>query len=126
VTSIARYSCCWYPSQGGYKHSLLPPDKQGFQRSIDAILHEEHVPGASVALVDSTGLTWLGSFGTTRAGGQIAVDRDTVFCVGSVGKSMVALTLIRLEEEGRLKLDTPVQDVAPGLTIINQWQEKAP
>src|SRR4051795_2277299 len=46
-----------------------------------------------------------------------AVDRDTVFRVGSISKTMTAIAVMQLVEEGRLALDDPVAEHVSSIRI---------
>jgi CubicO group peptidase (beta-lactamase class C family) len=92
---------------------------------VAAILEREQVPGAGLALVDGSGPVWVGGVGRRAAGGA-AVDADTVFRVASITKSVVALGVVRLAEQGRLDLDGPLAALVPGVALENPWQASRP
>jgi CubicO group peptidase (beta-lactamase class C family) len=125
LSCIATLLGCLLAS-GAPAQATQPTDLEELHRAIETVLREEHVPGGAVALVDRGGAFWSESFGVARIGSTKPIDADTVFRVGSVGKSMVALALLKLQEQGKLTLDTPVQDIAPGVVIENQWQRTSP
>jgi CubicO group peptidase (beta-lactamase class C family) len=70
-------------------------------------LEANRVPGGALAVVDRDGGVHLRGFGVTGRGGD-AVTPDTPFIIGSVTKSMTALTVLQLAEEGELALDDPL------------------
>lgn len=78
-----------------------------------------HVDGGAVA-----GVAWLaardghvevGVAGTLAHGGPDPVRRDSLFRISSMTKPMVAVGALALLEEGRLRLDDPVDDLLPEL-----------
>ena len=61
-----------------------------------------HVPNFSLAFVNAnTGFSWAGTTGEN-------VDADTIFHLGSIGKTFTAVAVMQLVEQGLLDLDTPV------------------
>lgn len=60
---------------------------------------------------------WIGTFGTSD--GQVPIRPHTPFEVGSVTKTLVAATVLRLVDEGRLSLEDTVGKWLPGLTHSN-------
>ena len=50
----------------------------------------------------------------------LPVDKDTLFVLGSVTKTFTATTLMRLVAEGKVKLDAPVRQYVPELTLADE------
>jgi D-alanyl-D-alanine carboxypeptidase len=70
-------------------------------------------PGAQAALVRDGRLVWTGTYGLADRDAGTAVSDGTVFCLASLGKTLVASLALRLVEEGRLHLDAPLDQVLP-------------
>lgn len=103
-----------------------PRDLDELRARIARVLLREHVPGAGIALVEGDGIVWAGGVGVAdRATGR-PVTADTLFRVGSITKSFVALALVRLAEQGRIDLRAPVAALAPELAIGNRWAAEQP
>jgi CubicO group peptidase (beta-lactamase class C family) len=86
-------------------------DEPAAVAAIDAHVEEglraNRVPGGALAIVDQDGQVHLRGYGVTGRGGG-AVTPDTPFIIGSVTKSMTALAVLQLVEDGRVDLDAPV------------------
>ncbi len=67
-----------------------------------------HVPGVSIAVVDSGRIAWARGFGVKEVGTVDSVTATTLFQAASISKPVAATAMLRLVEEGRLDLDTPV------------------
>ena len=93
---------------------------------IARVLLREHVPGAGIALVADGEVVWSGGVGMADREARRPVDADTLFRVGSITKTFVALGVMKLVEEGRLELDARVADIAPEIEMDNAWAEDAP
>ena len=79
---------------------------------VAAVLERQHVPGVGLALVTRDGLLWAGGVGLADRDAKRPVTADTMFRVGSITKSFVALALVKLSEEGRIDLNAPVSTLA--------------
>src|SRR5580765_4178057 len=96
------------------------------QKAMKAVLDKHHLPGAGVALVSNGNLLWCGGLGRADIASGRDVTCDTEFRVGSISKSFVALALLKLQEEGKINLETRLQDVAPEVPVKNRWQSANP
>ena len=67
-----------------------------------------HVPGISIAIVDSGHLTWAGAFGVKQIGLTDSVTNSTLFQAQSMSKPVSATATLRLVESGKLSLDEDV------------------
>ncbi len=67
---------------------------------IEAVKNEYNLPGVIVAISDENGIKYLESFGN--------VSTDDNFLLGSLSKSFTALLILKLQEQGLLKIDDPV------------------
>jgi CubicO group peptidase (beta-lactamase class C family) len=70
-------------------------------------LRDNRVPGGALAVVDGDGEVHLRGFGVTGRGGE-EVTPDTAFVIGSTTKSMTALAVMQLVEDGAIGLDDPL------------------
>jgi D-alanyl-D-alanine carboxypeptidase len=79
-------------------------------------------PGAQTALARDGELLWTGTYGTADLASAAPITSETVFCLASLGKTMVAALALRLVEEDRLELDAPVaavlDDGRPGFDVV--------
>ncbi|MBQ1849757.1 MAG: beta-lactamase family protein, partial [Lachnospiraceae bacterium] len=50
---------------------------------------------------------------------EVSVD-DTVYCVGSVSKVYVTLTVMQLVDQGKVELDAPVTDYLPDFKMADE------
>lgn len=93
---------------------------------VAEVLERHELPGVGLALVARSGQVWAGGVGVASRATGAEIDADTMFRVGSISKTVVALAMLRLVEEGRLALDTPVRDIAPEIEMTNAWEDSAP
>jgi D-alanyl-D-alanine carboxypeptidase len=79
-------------------------------------------PGAQAAVVRNGVLVWSGSYGLADVEAATPVVDQTVFCLASLGKTMVAALTLHLVDEGVLALDAPLASVVgkliPGAEVV--------
>jgi CubicO group peptidase (beta-lactamase class C family) len=96
------------------------------QKAMKDVLDKEHVPGAGMALVANGEVLWCGGIGEADLAAKRAAGCDTEFRVGSISKTFVALSLLKLQEEGKINLYARLQDVAPEIPFKNPWEATHP
>lgn len=103
-----------------------PASIEQLRARIAGVLEREGVPGVGLALVDRQGIVWAGGVGTLDRETGRPVDADTQFRVASITKSLVALGVMRLVEQGRLDLDQPLSTLMPEVAASNAWDRSSP
>ena len=94
-----------------------PATDQAIDTWFDAQRRDAGIPGAAVVVV-RRGQSHVGVFGTADDAGRV-VTPSTPFMLGSVSKSLTALEVVHLAEQGRLDLDAPVRSVLPGFALAD-------
>jgi CubicO group peptidase (beta-lactamase class C family) len=105
---------------------FVPAALDELKSDIQAILQEDNIPGASIALVSRDEVIWAGGVGKADLAGGRDVTADTLFRVGSISKAFSALAVLTLVEQGRIDLDTPVRLAAPEVEFTNPWSGSNP
>jgi CubicO group peptidase (beta-lactamase class C family) len=78
-------------------------------RTLADRMKELNVPGVSIAVIHNGSIEWARGFGVRSIGGP-AVNPDTMFQAGSISKPLAAMACLRLVQEGKLALDTDVNN----------------
>lgn len=102
-----------------------PGSIEELQRRLAEVVKAEKAPGAVIGLVDRNGPIWVGGIGVRDVPNNKPMEPDTVFRVGSLSKSLVALAVMRLHEQGKLDVDAPLRNLLPGM-FENPWESVAP
>ncbi len=76
---------------------------------------EQHVPGLAYGIVAEGRLAYVRSFGSRTQNPAEAVNPDTLFRIASMSKAFTALAILKLRDDGRLRLDALVEDYVPEL-----------
>ena len=77
------------------------------------------VPGLSMG-VTTPDEEWATAFGVTSVDHPIDVDADTLLQIGSISKTFLGTLVMRLVDESKLDLDTPVRRWVPELRLRDE------
>jgi D-alanyl-D-alanine carboxypeptidase len=83
---------------------------------VELFLFADATPGMSVAVVRGADTLLMKGYGVADVEKGTAVTPETVFPIASVTKSFTAAGIMRLVEDGRLRLDDTVGEVLPDYT----------
>ncbi len=87
--------------------------------ALDTILERSaasgEVPGVVAMVGNRDGVLYEGAFGLRRSGEDAPMTADTVAWIASMTKAITTAALLQLVEEGKVALDAPAADYAPGI-----------
>src|SRR5215813_9564748 len=93
--------------------STAPDEKfEDVARLVESKMKEYHVPGVGLGIFKNGELTTRG-FGVTNVDDPKPVTADTVFTIASISKTFTATALIRLEQQNKVDLMSPVRRYLP-------------
>lgn len=75
---------------------------------IRLAMKEGNIPSATVALVSGDKVIWTGAYGESNLWARTPATVDTVYLIGSTFKAMSTVALLQQMEQGKFKLDDPV------------------
>jgi CubicO group peptidase (beta-lactamase class C family) len=93
---------------------------------IESCLRENGIPGAAGAVVTRDSVLFTGGFGYANIEKNVPVTANTHFFLGSITKSFTAMGIVKLVEQGRVDLNTPVTEILPDVIIQNPWEKTDP
>ena len=88
-----------------------------FEEYLQGKMEEDHIPGMAVALVDKDGIIYAQGFGLRNVERNLPVTQDTLFHIGSTQKSMTAMLIATLVDDGYFEWDTPVIKIMPDFEL---------
>ena len=77
---------------------------------IEALIADQAMPSITIVLFGPEEVLWAESFGYANLETRTPATLDTVYNTGSTFKFVVVSAIMQLAEQGRLSLDTPVND----------------
>ncbi|MGE5113281.1 MAG: serine hydrolase domain-containing protein [Acidobacteriaceae bacterium] len=106
---------------------IVPPkDTTELHQRIEKILKDNKVPGTGVVIANREGIVWTEGIGKSDVAANEDVSPDTLFRIGSISKTFVALSILKLQEEGRMDLNATVRSLAPEVQFQNRWESTDP
>ncbi|GAA2229853.1 serine hydrolase domain-containing protein [Streptomyces nogalater] len=94
--------------------------RERVQRMLDQAVAELGVPGIVAEVRDANG-TWFGSAGVADLESGRPRRQGEHLHVGSAGKAFTAAAMLRLEAEGRVSIEDPVEKWLPGVLDVNGY-----
>lgn len=96
--------------------SAQTPDHQGLDSfTLPDLMRRFHVPGVSIAVVRDFKIHWAKAYGVADVESGAKVETTTTFQAASISKPITAMAAMHLIENGRFKLDDPVN------SILKSW-----
>lgn len=94
--------------------------------SIRRIMQREHIPGLLLVLATRDSVLYAGGLGLADVAAQRPATAHTLFRIGSVTKTFVAVGLLQLIAQGKLHLRDELRKIAPEVPIDNPWEATDP
>ncbi|MDT7604963.1 MAG: hypothetical protein QOF61_2960 [Acidobacteriota bacterium] len=85
-------------------------------------MRETGAPGMTLALANRDGVLRVSTYGLADVKSGARVAPETLFQIGSISKSFVAIALLQLRDEGKLDLHKPVAQYLPWLKIVSKFE----
>lgn len=103
-------------------------DKQLLQLldSVDRIRKKNNIAALGLALVDSHKVIWSGTLGVMDHKSPQTTNRKTLFRIGSITKTFTGLAALKLQEQGLLNLNDPINKWNTREFFHNDWHQTHP
>jgi CubicO group peptidase (beta-lactamase class C family) len=105
--------------------ALLVLTAQGHADPVDDVVRKEmamrQIPGVSIAVIKDGKVIKLQGYGFANLEHQVKVRPETLFQSGSMGKQFTAALVLKLVEDGKIKLDDPVKKYLP--KVADAWSK---
>ncbi|MBA3578385.1 MAG: beta-lactamase family protein [Gemmatimonadaceae bacterium] len=100
-----------------------------YDQSISDLMRKYAIPGGAVAVLRDGKLIYARGFGYAHVENKTPVQPDALFRIASVSKPITGVAIMKLVEEGKLKLDDRVAPFiahlapAQGATVDPRWEQ---
>ena len=101
------------------KREINIADYKELKPLAEALMEEWLVPGVTVGILRN-GEVELHAFGVESIQTDFPMRADTLLQIGSISKVFTATLIMRLVEEGKLDLDTPIRTYLPDLKLESE------
>ena len=102
--------------------NILPTLQSLFEKEFET----QHYPGLIYGLVVDGDLIHTHSFGHIDLERTIPTSSQSLFRIASMTKSVTAMAIVKLRDDGQLRLDDPVAHYIPQLNVVDPLTRDAP
>ncbi|AHG92673.1 beta-lactamase (plasmid) [Gemmatirosa kalamazoonensis] len=81
--------------------------------TVTRLMAADGTPSIAVAVVKDGRIAWEEAFGLADSARRVRATHDTPYYLASVTKTLTATAVMRLVEQGRIRLDAPANDYLP-------------
>jgi CubicO group peptidase (beta-lactamase class C family) len=118
-TCLRKAACAIVALAPPAMHAGAPPEPARLAAEIHDLIEpirvRHHLPGMAGAIVTRDGLLAAGCAGVRKAGTDVPVEIGDQWHLGSDTKAMTAVVIGSLVEQGRLRWDSSIEQVFPGI-----------
>nr|WP_225444507.1 serine hydrolase domain-containing protein [Pseudomarimonas arenosa] len=99
---------------------------ESLRTQLQTLIDSGGVRGVSYALFDRQGIVAAGALGSADVARKQPMSGRTLMRAGSITKTLTAIAVLRMVEQGRFALDTPVRELLPEAPVVNAWEATDP
>lgn len=86
----------------------------------------ENLPGLSAILVQDQSVIWKGAVGQSNMENNLSADPKTLYSICSISKLFTSVAIMKLYDEGKLRLDDRIHEILPWFDLKQQYEESGP
>ena len=86
----------------------------------------EELPGITASVVQDQDVLWEGSFGKANLEKNVPAKPNTLFSICSISKLFTSVAIMKLYDEGKIRLDDKISDILPWYDLEQKYPESAP
>ena len=112
------------PNEKRYRSS--PPVGADVRTWLDEVLNRRSAVGFAIGVVRGGKLDFFGGHGLADIGSGERIDERTVFRIASITKTLTAIAVMQLWEQGLVDLDAPVSDALTSFALVSANESYRP
>jgi D-alanyl-D-alanine carboxypeptidase len=93
---------------------------------VESQMAYRQLPGMSLGMVYDQELVWARGFGSADVEREVPATPDTIYRIASITKLFTSTAIMQLRDQGRLRLDDPVEERLPSFRIRRQHRDAPP
>jgi CubicO group peptidase (beta-lactamase class C family) len=86
----------------------------------------ELLPGISAVIVKDQDILWSGAFGKSNVEDDVDATASTLCSICSISKLFTSVAIMKLYDDGKLRLDDELKDVLPWFSLKQQYPDSGP
>ena len=96
------------------------------ERAFREFAVTNRIPGLAFGVVLDGQLVLSGAYGVSQIDGKVPATTQTLFRIASMSKSFAAMAILHLRDQGKLRLDDPVEKHLPELKRVTPLTKDSP
>jgi CubicO group peptidase (beta-lactamase class C family) len=93
---------------------------------LDAQKDYDNLPGITASITKNQELLWSGAYGMANVEDNVEATSKTICSICSISKLFTSVAVMKLYDEGKLRLDDPVSDVLPWYDLKQAYEGSGP
>ena len=86
----------------------------------------EQFPGITAIAIEDQNVLWTGGFGLSNIDKNTKMDPSTICSICSISKLFTAVAIMKLYDEGKLRLDDEIHDLLPWYNLPQKYPDSGP
>ena len=86
----------------------------------------KHLPGLSVSITKDQELLWSKAYGLSNIANKVPTTPGTIYSICSISKLFTAIAIMQLYDEGKLRLDDPIESILTDFKLRQQFKDSGP
>jgi putative pyoverdin transport system ATP-binding/permease protein len=109
-----------------FAQSLSPNQSREIDQIVQKEMKKHKIVGASLALIDGKGIVFSKGYGFADKANNKPATAQTVYPFGSVSKVITMASVLKLQDLGKLDIDSPFVKYVPKFQIKQHFTEQKP
>ena len=93
---------------------------------LDAQRDYKQLPGISALVLEDQDILWSGAFGLANIEQNVKSESSTLYSICSISKLFTSVAIMKLYDEGKLRLDDKVSDLLPWYDLDQKFADSWP
>lgn len=110
----------------GFTPKIGNPKDQVIEKITAELVNEvakDNIGSLSITVIDHDSISYFRSYGKINKFNKFLPDTSTLFRIASVSKSLEAVLMMKLIEEGYFKLDDPIEKYLPEVKLLKGYSD---
>lgn len=121
ICTILLFSSSVFTSISQDYYPITDNVRQKIDSVYKGLIKKNKVIGASIAIVDKGHIVYATGYGFSNILEDKKADENTIYRVGSISKSFTALSLMQLQQEGKLSINESIKMHLPEFQLKSRY-----
>lgn len=86
----------------------------------------KHLPGISASVTKDQEILWSKAYGVSNMANKVPATPATTYSICSISKLFTAIAIMQLYDEGKLRLDDPIESILTDFKLKQQFKDSGP